>query len=89
MDGFWSTVETVAVIHGGGWLLPVMEAVITMGGGCWPRMDTGMVVWLLARHGSSHGNGWFLVSNGEVEVCVFCHADKPESWMVVGQEVRQ
>ena len=46
---------------------PDMEAVITMGGGgCWPRMDTFMVVWLLARHGSSHSNGWLLVSNGEV-----------------------
>ena len=44
-----------------------MEAVITMGGGgCWPRMDTFMVVWSLARHGSSHSNGWLLVSNGEV-----------------------
>ena len=64
--------------------------------GCWPSMETANGgAWVLTKHGDSHVSEWAMTKHGDshgggwVLAKLFCHADEPESWMVVGQEVRQ
>ena len=55
-----------------------METAMVVGG-CWPAIETALVV-LLANNGNSHGLRWVLSSNGGMGVC----GPAMETWVHVG-----